>query len=90
MTNIMDRETGLLITYTDPEEGFKGYLAIDSLTHRIAAGGFRVQKGLTARHVARMARNMTLKQRIAGLRVDGAKRDAACACFCFLERGSTG
>ncbi len=42
MTNIMDRETELLITYTDPEEGLKGYLAIDSLTHRIAAGGFRV------------------------------------------------
>lgn len=73
MTDIMERETELLITYTDPEEGFKGYLAIDSLTHRIAAGGFRVQKGLTARHVTRLARNMTLKQRITGLRVDGAK-----------------
>lgn len=69
----MERKTELFITYTDPLEGFKGYLAIDCLTHSIAAGGFRVQKGLTAEHVCKMAKNMTLKQRIAGHRVDGAK-----------------
>lgn len=63
----------ILVQYTDPEEGFRGYLSIDGLTHRIAAGGFRVQPGLTAEHVARLARTMTLKQRLLGLRVDGAK-----------------
>lgn len=73
MTDILDKKTELLLAYTDPIEGFQGFLSIDSLTHRIAAGGFRVQKGLTAEHVAHLARNMTLKQRIAGLRVDGAK-----------------
>ena len=69
----MDRKTELFVSYTDPLEGFHGYLAIDCLTHAIAAGGFRVQKGLTAAHVRHMAKNMTLKQRIAGHRVDGAK-----------------
>lgn len=73
MINLTDRETVLLITYTDPEEGFTGYLCIDALAHRLAAGGFRVQKGLTAKHVVALARNMTLKQRVAGLLVDGAK-----------------
>ena len=72
MINIMERKTELLVTYTDPYEYFQGFLAIDCLTHSIAAGGFRVQKGLTADHICKMAKNMTLKQRIAGLRVDGA------------------
>jgi glutamate dehydrogenase (NAD(P)+) len=73
MTNIMERKTELFVNYTDPLEGFQGFLAIDCLTHAIAAGGFRVQKGLTADHICKMAKNMTLKQRIAGHRVDGAK-----------------
>jgi len=71
--NSVAGETEVLVTYTDSAEGFRGYLAIDRLTHAVAAGGFRVQKGLTAAHVARMARNMTLKHRLAGNRVDGAK-----------------
>ncbi|MEO2035946.1 MAG: Glu/Leu/Phe/Val dehydrogenase dimerization domain-containing protein, partial [Planctomycetaceae bacterium] len=67
------KDPAVLVSYTDPVEGFKGYLAIDCLTHSIAAGGFRVQEGLTAEHIIRMAKTMTLKHRLAGNRVDGAK-----------------
>jgi len=63
----------LILEYTDPVEGFKGWLVRDGLAHRICAGGVRVQKGLTRDHLTRMAKNMTRKMRIAGLRVDGAK-----------------
>lgn len=63
----------LLVEYTDPLEGFRGWLVVDSLDHRLCAGGMRVQKGLTAERLVRMARNMTCKMRICGLRVDGAK-----------------
>ncbi len=62
-----------IIEYTDPLEGFKGWLVIDSLDHRICAGGMRVQPGLTADQLIKMASNMNLKMRIAGLRLDGAK-----------------
>ncbi len=73
MLDIMERPTEVIIAYTDPVEGFNGYLAIDSLSHQVAAGGMRVQKGLTAERLAKMARAMTLKQRICGMCVDGAK-----------------
>ncbi len=63
----------LIIEYTDPIEGFKGWLVIESLNHRLAAGGLRVQKGLTCEVVQRLAATMTQKMRIAGIRADGAK-----------------
>lgn len=63
----------LVIEYTDTLEGFQGWLVIDTLDHRLCAGGMRVQPGLTRDRLARMARNMTCKMRICGLRVDGAK-----------------
>ena len=63
----------LILEYTDPVEGFKGWLVIDSMTHRLAAGGLRVQQGLTCECVQRLAATMTLKMRIAGIRADGAK-----------------
>ncbi len=66
-------EPALIVEYTDSLEGFKGWLVIDTLDHRLCAGGMRVQPGLSQDTVIRMARNMTLKMRIAGLRVDGAK-----------------
>lgn len=67
------RSPALVIEYTDPLEGFQGWLVVDSLDHRLCAGGMRVQKGLTRDRLALMARNMTCKMRICGLRVDGAK-----------------
>lgn len=66
-------EPEIILEYTDPLEGFKGWLVIDRTVHRICAGGMRVQPGLTRDHLIRMARNMTSKMRIADLRVDGAK-----------------
>jgi glutamate dehydrogenase (NAD(P)+) len=73
MGDILYREPELVVEYTDPLEGFKGWLAIDALSHKLCAGGFRVQKGLTRDCVVSLARNMTLKMRIAGIRADGAK-----------------
>ncbi len=63
----------LIVEYTDPLEGFKGWLVIDALSHKLAAGGLRVQKGLTCEVVRQLAATMTLKMRIAGIRADGAK-----------------
>ncbi|MDY6987461.1 MAG: Glu/Leu/Phe/Val dehydrogenase dimerization domain-containing protein [Thermodesulfobacteriota bacterium] len=73
MGDILGREPELVVEYTDPLEGFKGWLAIDALSHKLCAGGLRVQKGLTRDCVVSLARNMTLKMRIAGIRADGAK-----------------
>lgn len=63
----------LIIEYTDPIEGFKGWLVIDSLVHNLCAGGLRVQKGLSLKCVQDLAATMTLKMRIAEIRADGAK-----------------
>ena len=63
----------IIVEYTDPIEGFKGWLVIDSMIHRLAAGGLRVQQGLTCECVRRLAATMTLKMRIARIRADGAK-----------------
>ncbi|MCI5224259.1 MAG: hypothetical protein D3924_16700, partial [Candidatus Electrothrix sp. AR4] len=73
MTTNKTEESELIVEYTDPIEGFKGWLVIDSMTHRLAAGGLRVQRGLTCECVQRLAATMTLKMRIAGIRADGAK-----------------
>jgi len=67
------KEPALVIEYIDPEEGFRGWLVIDSLEHSLAAGGMRVCRGLSREHLCAMARNMTRKMRIADLGVDGAK-----------------
>lgn len=67
------RSPALVVEYTDTVEDFQGWLVMDTLDHQLSAGGMRVQKGLTREHLARMARNMTCKMRICGLRVDGAK-----------------
>lgn len=63
----------LIIEYTDPVEGFKGWFVRDRLCNRMCAGGMRVQKGLTGQKLIDMARNMTCKMQIARIRVDGAK-----------------
>jgi glutamate dehydrogenase (NAD(P)+) len=73
MPDILNREPELIVGYTDPVEGFKGWLVIDALSHKLCAGGLRVQKGLTQDCVIDLARNMTLKMRISGIRADGAK-----------------
>ncbi len=73
MRHILKREPEVIVEYTDPLEGFKGWLVIDALSHRLCAGGVRVQAGLSRECVAQLARNMTLKMRITGIRADGVK-----------------
>ena len=73
MNQKKDRVPEIVLEYTDPLEGFKGWLVIDRTVHRICAGGMRVQIGLSREHLIEMARNLTRKMRIADLRVDGAK-----------------
>jgi glutamate dehydrogenase (NAD(P)+) len=62
-----------VIEYRDPVEGFAGWLAYDGVACRIAAGGCRVQPGLTAETLTGLASRMTLKERVLGINVDGAK-----------------
>ncbi len=62
-----------VLTYRDSITGCVGYLAIDGRHNPLAAGGFRVQPGLQPDTIARLAEAMTLKQRLLGLAVDGAK-----------------
>jgi glutamate dehydrogenase/leucine dehydrogenase len=73
MADILEKKPECVVEYTDSVEGFKGWLVIDALAHKLCAGGLRVQKGLTYDTVVHLARNMTLKMRIAGIRADGAK-----------------
>jgi glutamate dehydrogenase (NAD(P)+) len=63
----------MVFAYTDPEEKFNGWLVIDGAQHTLCAGGMRVQPGLTRDHVMAMAHNMTMKMRICGLPINGAK-----------------
>ncbi|OGQ95259.1 MAG: hypothetical protein A2521_03745 [Deltaproteobacteria bacterium RIFOXYD12_FULL_57_12] len=63
----------VILEYTDPDMHFRGWFVRDGCNHALCAGGMRVQPGLTRQHLARMARNMSLKMRLAGLAVDGAK-----------------
>ncbi len=62
-----------VIEYVDPIEGFRGWLVYDGLDCRLAAGGCRVKPGLTAAELGELASRMTLKERLLGINVDGAK-----------------
>lgn len=70
-------ECSTVIEYTDPLEGFKGWLVIDGAEHEMCAGGMRVHKALTADDLRDMARNMTRKMRLWGLPINGAKSGIA-------------
>jgi glutamate dehydrogenase (NAD(P)+) len=62
-----------ILEYTDPIRRCPGYLVYDRMDCRLAAGGCRMQPGLTAETLGALAARMTLKQRVLGLHVDGAK-----------------
>lgn len=62
-----------LFSYVDPIEGFRGWLAVDRKGAPLVAGGFRVRPEISSRTVRRLAGAMTLKQRLLGLGVGGAK-----------------
>jgi glutamate dehydrogenase (NAD(P)+) len=53
--------------------GARGWLAYDGETRPLAVGGCRVQRGLTTGMLEALAARMTLKERVLGLNVDGAK-----------------
>ncbi|MBL9037144.1 MAG: Glu/Leu/Phe/Val dehydrogenase [Archangium sp.] len=63
----------LTVHFRDPVEGTSGYLVIDRLIDGLAAGGLRIRPGVDAQELGELARNMTLKQAAAGIRVGGAK-----------------
>jgi glutamate dehydrogenase (NAD(P)+) len=62
-----------ILEYVDPVVGCTGFLVYDGLDCRLAAGGCRMQAGLTVDTLTMLAKRMTLKQRVLGLNVDGAK-----------------
>jgi len=71
--NHTNEPQGIILEYIDPLEKFKGWLVIDGGQQMMSAGGMRVQSGLSREHVMAMAHNMTMKMRICGLPIDGAK-----------------
>jgi glutamate dehydrogenase (NAD(P)+) len=62
-----------ILTYRDELYGTAGWLAYDGTPARLSAGGCRVQHGLTSATLATLASRMTLKQRVLGTNVGGAK-----------------
>lgn len=62
-----------VIEYHDQVENCRGYLVYDGTECRLAAGGCRVQPGLTRDTLRVLASRMALKQRVLGINVDGAK-----------------
>jgi glutamate dehydrogenase (NAD(P)+) len=62
-----------LYAYQDQAEGFYGYLAYGSAARPLAAGGLRVQPGLTAERIEALAATMQGKENMLRLNVDGAK-----------------
>jgi len=69
---LTERDVALHV-YRDPVEGFDGFLAYAGTSRPLAAGGFRVQPGLTAEQVVALAATMRRKEAVLQLNVDGAK-----------------
>lgn len=63
----------VVLRYQDKREGFRGWAVLDGTARPLAAGGFRVQPGLSEQVLVDLAAAMSLKQRLLGLAVDGAK-----------------
>lgn len=59
--------------YSDPQEGFNGFLSICGEGRSLAAGGLRVQSGLSGETITTLAQIMNAKQRALGINADGAK-----------------
>ncbi|MEY9892539.1 adenylosuccinate lyase/glutamate dehydrogenase/leucine dehydrogenase [Catenulispora sp. MAP5-51] len=62
-----------ILEYRDPVENCPGFLVYDRTDCRLAAGGCRLSPGLSVDTLRELAARMTLKQRVLGLNVDGAK-----------------
>jgi glutamate dehydrogenase/leucine dehydrogenase len=62
-----------LHTYRDARSGVTGFLAYEGTERPLAAGGLRVQPGLTADRIGALAVAMRVKQDLLGTHVNGAK-----------------
>ncbi|MGW5641705.1 Glu/Leu/Phe/Val dehydrogenase dimerization domain-containing protein [Saccharopolyspora sp. NPDC003752] len=62
-----------VIEFQDPVRGVPGFLVYDGTEQPLAAGGCRVQPGVDADQLRTLAGRMTLKQRVLGINVAGAK-----------------
>ena len=69
----MKKEPLLRIHYKDKEEGFDGWLVIDSLVDGLAGGGLRVTQSVNLSEVERLSAGMTLKNKTMGLPLGGGK-----------------
>jgi glutamate dehydrogenase (NAD(P)+) len=61
-----------VLEYVDPA-GFRGFLAYSGRRRPLAAGGLRVQAGLTGATIGALAEAMRRKEEVLQLNVDGAK-----------------
>ena len=59
--------------YRDPVEGFSGFLTICGESRSLAAGGLRVQQGLSGETILTLAQLMNAKERALGINAGGAK-----------------
>ncbi|MEU9634264.1 Glu/Leu/Phe/Val dehydrogenase dimerization domain-containing protein [Streptomyces tendae] len=62
-----------ILSYEDSAHRVRGWLAYDSTSGSLAAGGCRMQPGLNPDELSALASAMTLKQQVLGLNVTGAK-----------------
>ncbi|WP_406208042.1 Glu/Leu/Phe/Val dehydrogenase [Kitasatospora sp. NBC_01560] len=71
---VEDSRPPALVTHLNGSGGsIKGWVVVDSLVDGLAMGGTRMTTGVTEEEVAGLARDMTDKFTLAGLRIGGAK-----------------
>lgn len=68
-----DEAPELVLRFCDRPTGICGFLVIDRLVGGAAAGGLRISPDLDEAALSALARNMSYKQAVAGIRVGGAK-----------------
>jgi glutamate dehydrogenase (NAD(P)+) len=68
-----DEAPELVLRWTDRPTGIWGALVIERLIGGAAAGGLRISPDLDEAALSALARNMSYKQAVAGIRVGGAK-----------------
>ncbi|MFB4425383.1 Glu/Leu/Phe/Val dehydrogenase dimerization domain-containing protein [Streptomyces sp. QL37] len=73
MTDWEAREPALTTHLSGAGGDIKGWVVVDSLVDGLAMGGTRMTPGVTEAEVAGLARDMTVKFTLAGLRIGGAK-----------------
>lgn len=67
------KEPVILVEFTDPVTGAKGWTAILELINGMSAGGLRMWKGVTKEEVIRLGQTMTVKNAVLDIPIGGAK-----------------